>query len=82
MGFKTEPTGYEKTALSDLQGPWINLRESVVENFGFQDSDKILLHIDEAMSWGSVRNLKHIKEILLIIQNLAMQAESLDEVME
>jgi hypothetical protein len=30
MAFKTEPTGYEKTILSDLQGAWIVLRESVI----------------------------------------------------
>jgi len=57
MGFQTEPTSYEKTALSDLQGAWIGLREAVVYDFGFPDSDKLLFHIDEAMSWESVRNL-------------------------
>ena len=50
MGFETEPAGYEKTAFSDLQGSWINLREAVVEYFGFPDSDKLLFHIDEAMN--------------------------------
>jgi len=50
MGFPTEPTSYEKTALSDLQGAWIGLRAAVVDNFGFPDSDKLLFHIDEAMS--------------------------------
>jgi hypothetical protein len=42
MGFPTEPTSYEKTALSDLQGAWIGLRDAVVDNFGFPDSDKLL----------------------------------------
>jgi len=45
MGFETEPTGYEKTTLSDLQGAWENLRSAVVENFGFPDSDKLLFHM-------------------------------------
>jgi hypothetical protein len=31
MAFPTESSGYEKTILSDLQGAWILLRESVVE---------------------------------------------------
>lgn len=31
MSFKIEPTGYAKTALSDLQGAWGNLRDAVVE---------------------------------------------------
>ncbi len=61
MAFITEPTGYHKTALSDLQGAWGNLRESVVENFGFPGSDKLIFHIDEAMSWECVRNLTIMK---------------------
>jgi hypothetical protein len=42
MSFYTEPKHYEKTALSDLQGAWTILRDTVVENFGFRGSDKIL----------------------------------------
>jgi hypothetical protein len=70
MGFPTEPTSYEKTALSDLQGAWISLREAVVEGFGFPDSDKLLFNIDEAMSWESVRNLETMKSALLLVQNI------------
>jgi len=73
MGFIKEPTGYYKTALSDLQGAWSNLREAVVNNFGFPNSDKLLFHIDEAMSWECVRNLKLMKETLLLVHNLAAQ---------
>jgi len=82
MSFETEPTGYEKTALSDLQGSWGNLRDAVVNNFGFPDSDKLLFHIDEAMSWESVRNLIEMKSTLLLIQNIIAQTESPEEVME
>ena len=82
MKFETEPTGYEKTALSDLQGSWENLRSAVVENFGFPDSEKLLFHIDEAMSWESVRNLKKMKSTLLLIQNIVAQIESPKEVLE
>ena len=82
MNFETEPTGYEKTAISDLQGSWDNLRREVVDNFGFPDSDKLLFHIDEAMSWESVRNLKKMKSTLLLVQNIATQTESPDEVIE
>jgi len=42
MVFDTEPTKYVKTALSDLQGAWMNLRESVVENFGFPELERML----------------------------------------
>ncbi len=82
MGFGTEPTGYEKTALSDLQGSWGILRSSVVKNFGFPDSDKLLFHIDEAMSWESVRNLKQMKSTLLLVENIIAQTESPEEVIE
>ena len=47
MSFYKESAHYEKTALSDLQGAWTFLRDTVVENFGFPGSDKIIFHIDE-----------------------------------
>jgi hypothetical protein len=50
MIFETEPTGYIKISLSDLQGEWVSLRNEVVKQFGFPGSDKLLFHIDEAMS--------------------------------
>ena len=81
MGFVKEPSTYCKTALSDLQGAWANLREEVVSNFGFPNSDKLLFHIDEAMSWECVRNLKLMKETLLLVNNIAMQSAP-DEINE
>ena len=80
MSFITEPTGYEKTAISDLQGAWCILRDSVVENFGFPDSDKLLFHIDEAMSWESVRNLNLMKRTFILVQNIAAQSDAPKEV--
>ncbi len=82
MSFFTEPEGYAKTAISDLQGSWGNLRDSVVENFGFLNSDKLLFHIDEAMSWESVRNLNHMRKTFILIQNIAHQANAPKEVIE
>ena len=82
MGFPTEPTSYAKTALSDLQGAWIGLREAVVNDFGFPGSDKLLFHIDEAMSWESVRNLQRMKSTLLVVQNIISQSDVPEEVME
>ncbi len=58
VSFDAEPTGYEKTILSDLQGAWQCLREEVAENPGFNGWERALFHIDEAMSWESVRNLR------------------------
>ncbi len=82
MSFKSEPTGYNKTALSDLQGSWGNLRDAVIKNFGFLNSDKLLFHINEAMSWESVRNLKEMESTLLLIENIIKQTNSPDEVVE
>jgi len=82
MSFATEPTGYKKTALSDLQGAWTNLRDEVVEKFGFPNSDQLLFHIDEAMSWESVRDLVKMKSTLLLIQNITAQTEAPEEVKE
>ena len=82
MAFITESTGYEKTALSDLQGSWGNLRNAVVENFGFPGSDKLIFQIDEAMSWESVRNLKNMKSTFILVHNIALQSEAPEEVIE
>lgn len=82
MAFITEPTGYEKTVLSDLQGSWDNLRDAVVENFSFPDSEKLLFHIDEAMSWETVRNLSAMKSIFLLVQNITIKTNAPVDVVE
>ena len=82
MSFETEPAGYIKTALSDLKGAWENLRSVVVENYGFKNSDRLLFHIDEGMSWESVRDLTKMKSTLLLIQNIAAQSSAPEEVIE
>ena len=76
MGFQLEPNSYEKTILSDLQGAWVHLRSKVAEAFDFPDSARMLFHIDEAMSWESVRNLKQMKFALLLVENICAQSEA------
>jgi hypothetical protein len=76
MAFQIEPSGYEKTVLSDLQGAWGVLRESVVNSAGFEGWDRALFHIDEAMSWETVRNLRIMPPLLLIIRNLCLQGKA------
>jgi len=73
MSFETEPTGYEKTVLSELQGAWQILRNEVVEQAGFPGWDRALFHIDEAMSWESVRNLQDMHKSLVLVRNLLGQ---------
>jgi hypothetical protein len=82
MAFSTERTGYEKTILSDLQGAWTVLRESVVDTKGFDGWDRVLFHIEEATSWETVRNLNRMPPLLLIIRNLCSQGKAPREVME
>ena len=82
MPFIKESTGYEKTILSDLQGAWSVLRDSIVDAAGFEGWDRALFHIDEAMSWESVRNLKRMPPLILIIRNLCVQGKVPQEVLE
>ena len=82
MPFAEESAGYEKTILSDLQGAWDVLRQSVVDEAGFEGWDRALFHIDEAMSWESVRNLKRMPSLLLIIRNICAQGKAPQEVLE
>jgi hypothetical protein len=55
MAFFIEPLVYEKTALSDLQGAWENLRQDLIGHAGFEGWDTMLFHVNEAMSWETVR---------------------------
>ncbi len=80
MVFDREPSGYEKTILSDLQGAWLSLREAVVEHAGFSDWEHVLFHIDEGMSWESVRNLRYMSRCLLLVRNILTQGEAPEEV--
>jgi hypothetical protein len=73
MSFETEPTGYEKTVLSELQGAWQVLRDTVAEKAGFPGWERTLFHIDEAMSWESVRNLRTMNKSLVLVRNLLGQ---------
>ncbi len=81
MGFTTEPSGYQKTILSDLQGAWEVFRQSVVDSGGLENGDRVLFHTDEAMSWETVRNLNRMPPLVLIIRNLCLQGAASDEVM-
>ncbi len=80
MVFDKEPAGYEKTVLSDLQGAWQNLRDTIVEHAGFPGWERALFHIDEGMSWESVRNLRYMSRCLLLVRNIVIQGEVSEEV--
>ena len=82
MTFFTEPTFYAKTSLSDLQGAWLCLRDYVVKEFGFKNSDKLIFHIDEAMSWECVRDIGSMKPLILLIENIAKEADAPNLIIE
>ena len=82
MPFIQEPMHYQKTVLSDLQGSWTQLRDAVVTNFDFDNVEKLLFHIDEAMSWESVRNLANMKATFILIRNIALQSQAPKAVLE
>ena len=81
MPFQREPDGYLKTAWSDCQGAWHNLREAVVDAHPFTESNRLLFHIDEGMSWESVRDLDRMRKALLLSRNIAAQGEAPEDVM-
>lgn len=81
MGFTTEPTGYQKNILSDLQSAWEVFRQSVVDSGGFENCERVLFHTDEAMSWETVRNLNRMPPLVLIIRNLCVQGGVSGEIM-
>lgn len=82
MGFGSEPSSYSKTAISDLQGAWQCLRSEVVDNFGSDGSDKLLFHIDEAMSWESVRDFEKMKSSLLNVNNIIAPSNPPEDIPE
>jgi len=82
MTFYEEPSHYQKTALSDLQGSWGILREMVVKHRPFPEWNRLLFHIDEGMSWESVRNLENMQKALLLTQNITAQSGVPDEIKE
>lgn len=51
-----------------------------MDDFGSPDSDKVLFHIDEAMSWEFVRNLERMKSTLLLVQNVISQSDAPEEI--
>lgn len=82
MGFDTEPLGYEKTVLSELQGAWKCLRDALAENPGFDGWQRVLFHVDEAMSWESVRDLGYMRGRLNLVRNRLQRTDAPADVIE
>ena len=82
MSFPLEPPLYHKGILTDLQGAWILLRDSIAESAGFPGADRALLHVDEAMSWEVVRQLQRMGPLLLFVRNICIQGSAPSEVLD
>ncbi len=82
MSFYREEHHFYKTALSDLQGAWANLRDEVITQHPFENSERLLFQIDEAMSWESVNNLNHMDSIILLIRNIAVRSPAPEQIIE
>ena len=80
--FDKEQTGYEKTIFSDLQGAWSVLRSLVVDHAGFEGWERALFHIDEAMSWEVVRELRQMPPLIVVIRNICQQGQAPHEILE
>jgi pyruvate-formate lyase-activating enzyme len=68
--------------LFQIENCWGCLRNAVVKHAGFPNWDRLLFHIDEAMSWETVRHLERMEPLLILIRNLAVQGETPEEITE
>ncbi len=57
------------------------LRDEVIKEQASKDCSQLLFHINEAMSWESVRNLNHMKNTFVLVQSIAQQINVSDEIM-
>lgn len=58
------------------------MRTTITEQAGFEGWDKLLFHIDEAMSWETVRHIERMEPLLVLIRNLALQGNTPPQVIE
>ena len=82
MSFDTEPKHYQKTALADLKGAWECLRSTLVDAGDVENRERLLFHVDEAMSWECVRDLNSMQTRLTLIRNIAMQSNVSPDIQE
>lgn len=54
----------------------------MVDAAGFKGWERVLFHIDEAMSWEVVRNLRRMPPLILIIRNICLQGKAPEKIME
>lgn len=82
MHFYTEQASYKKISLSDFQGAWESFKHTILCLHPFPGSDRIIFHLNEAMSWEMVRDLKMMKNVYLLIRNMCLKSEKSEELKE
>lgn len=56
------------------------MRDTTAEHFGFENSERMMFHIHEGMSWEAVRNLNKMRDTLILNHNIASTSEIPNEV--
>ena len=82
MADKKEPSGFEKTILSDLRNAWRLLEDFAIEYRDFEGCNLAILHINEAMSWEVVRDLKKMAGLIVKIRKICVRGKADKKVME
>jgi hypothetical protein len=82
MTFHIEPKGYVYGILSDLQGAFSCLRDAIIHLLESEISHRLLFHLNEAISWESVRDLSRMKNAFLLVENTIVQQGITDEIAE
>lgn len=84
MSFIEEENHYQKGILSDLQGAWLCLRSCTLDLAPSETvlRNRLLFHIDEAMSWESVRNLEQMKKSITLLANIIQHEKANNELQE
>lgn len=74
--FEAEIGFYMKGILSDLEEAWSLLRQSIVELPSSEHQQRLLFHVDEAISWDRVRDLVSMSPLLHLIRHMIQQSDA------
>lgn len=64
------------------KGACENFKHTILCLHPFPGSDRIIFHLNEAMSWEMVRDLKKMKDVYLLIRNMCLKSQKAEELKE
>ena len=82
MKLSIEPNQCMYGIFSALETAWSRLRDAVLSLPQDELQCRLLFHMDEAMSWESVRDLSRMKKAFLLIKHHLQQARVLGDWIE